>query len=69
MKKKISALIITSFLLLLKANAQIPKEVPHPDDNKPLDLSNPSEVIIYIIIPLLFIVLFFIWRNKRKKNK
>ncbi|MCW9038632.1 adenylosuccinate synthetase [Altibacter sp.] len=59
------------FLLLLLCSsrmiAQIPKEVPHPDTNSPVDLTNPADVIIYIVIPLLFVGLYFIWR--RRKNR
>ncbi|MAP54416.1 MAG: adenylosuccinate synthetase [Altibacter sp.] len=47
--------------------AQIPKEVPHPDTNAPIDLTNPADVIIYIIIPLVFVGLYFVWR--RRKNR
>jgi preprotein translocase subunit YajC len=48
---------------------QIPREVPHPDNNMPLDLSNPFEVIIYIVIPVLLIVMYFFLRKKKKHNK
>ncbi len=48
---------------------QIPREVPHPDNNTPLDLSNPFEVIIYIVIPVLLIVMYIFLRKKNKRNK
>ncbi len=55
------------FLILLSlASAQIPKDVPHPVTNTKLDLSNPADLIIYIILPVILIILYFIWR--RKKN-
>ncbi len=44
---------------------QIPREVPHPDNNTPLDFSNPFEVIIYIVIPVLLIVMYFFLRKKK----
>jgi|TARA_R100000479_G_scaffold33554_2_gene13839 H+/gluconate symporter-like permease len=69
MKKHILSLLIAFLALIFKVNAQIPKEVPHPDNNKPLDLSDPADIIIYIIIPVVFIILFFVWRRKRKKNR
>lgn len=68
MKKKISTLLAACIFLIFTVHAQIPKEVPHPDDNKPLDLSDPADLIIYIIIPVVFIILFFVWRSRRKKN-
>ncbi|MBG42407.1 MAG: adenylosuccinate synthetase [Aequorivita sp.] len=48
--------------------AQKPTEVPKPSE-KPIDLSNPADVIIYIVLPLCAILLFFIWRGKRKNPK
>ena len=49
-------------------HAQKPTEVPKPSE-KPIDLSNPADVIIYIVLPLCAILLFFIWRGKRKNQK
>lgn len=48
--------------------AQKPTEVPKPSE-EPIDLSNPADVIIYIVLPLCAIVLFFIWRGKLKNQK
>ena len=31
---------------------QIPREVPHPNTNSPIDLTRLEDVIIYIILPL-----------------
>lgn len=50
------------------AYAQIPTEVPKPSD-KPIDLSEPADIIIYIILPLCCVLLFFIWRGKQKNRK
>jgi len=47
--------------------AQIPTEVPHPDTNTPLDISNPFEIIVYIVIPVILIVLYFFLRKKRRR--
>ncbi len=48
--------------------SQKPTEVPKPSE-KPIDLSNPADVIIYIILPLCAVLFFFIWREKVKKKK
>ncbi|MEM7086070.1 MAG: adenylosuccinate synthetase [Bacteroidota bacterium] len=48
---------------------QIPREAPHPDNNVPLDLSNPFELIVYVIIPITLIVLYFFLRKKRKTGQ
>lgn len=48
-------------------SAQKPTEVPKPSD-KPIDLSNPADIIIYIVLPLVAVLFFFIWKMKRKKK-
>lgn len=53
---------------LLTISAQIPTEVPKPSD-KPIDLTNPADIIIYIILPLCAVLLYFIWRGKKRSNK
>ncbi|MDC7999970.1 adenylosuccinate synthetase [Aequorivita todarodis] len=47
--------------------AQKPTEVPKPSE-KPIDLTNPADIIIYIVLPLCAVLLFFIWRGKRKRK-
>mgnify|MGYP006188934655 CR=1 FL=1 len=65
MKNRLTALFTLLFLSTV-AFAQIPTEVPKPSE-EPIDLSNPADVIIYIILPLSMILFFFLWRKKRKK--
>ncbi|NND64202.1 MAG: adenylosuccinate synthetase [Flavobacteriaceae bacterium] len=49
---------------------QIPSEVPKPDNNTPLDFSNPFEVIVYIVIPIALLILYILLRKRRRaKNK
>ncbi|MCM5663187.1 adenylosuccinate synthetase [Galbibacter mesophilus] len=56
-------------MLLLLAFLQAPPEVPKPGNNDPLDLQSWSEVIIYILLPVLFIILYFVWRNRKNRNR
>lgn len=56
------------FLLGLQLFAQKPTEVPKPSE-EPIDLSNPADIIIYIVLPLCAVFLFFLWRGMRKKRK
>lgn len=65
--QKYISLIIFS-LLVTSLYAQKPTEVPNPSD-KPIDITNPADLIIYIILPLVFIFLFFIYWRKRKNEK
>ncbi len=48
--------------------SQIPRDVPNPQDNTPVDFTDPANIIILIILPLLVVVLVILWRNKKKKR-
>jgi RsiW-degrading membrane proteinase PrsW (M82 family) len=48
--------------------AQKPTEVPKPSE-EPIDLTNPADIIIYIVLPACAVLLYFIYRNSRKKKK
>lgn len=48
---------------------QIPREVPHPDTNSPVDFTNPADIILYITLPLLFLILYLVVRKKRSKKE
>ncbi|WP_416443332.1 adenylosuccinate synthetase [Leeuwenhoekiella sp. A16] len=45
---------------------QISQDLPHPNDNSALDLNNLQDVIIYIVIPLIIIILYILWRRSKK---
>lgn len=69
MKLKPHILYILLVLFSLKSFGQIPTEVPHPDNNTPVDFSNPADIIIYIVLPVIVIILYFVWRkNARRKD-
>lgn len=57
---------VALFLFTLSTLAQKPTEVPKPSE-KPIDLTNPADIIIYIVLPLCAILFFFIWRGKKRK--
>ncbi len=63
------AVLFTFGLIGALAHAQIPTEVPKPQDNPPVDFSDPANMILFIILPLIVILLFFIWRSKQRKDK
>ena len=48
---------------------QIPRQVPHPSNNQPIDLSKPEDVIIYIVLPLFFVLLYYIGRKLENNKK
>ncbi|MGO3181952.1 MAG: hypothetical protein ACTIJ9_03885 [Aequorivita sp.] len=69
MKTQKYSLLIFFSLVVASLYAQKPTEVPKPSDT-PIDLSNPADVIIYIILPVCAILLFIIyWRKKNKQKK
>lgn len=47
---------------------QLPFGTRNPDDNNPIDLSSPFDVIVYIILPILMIVFYILWRRDKKKR-
>ncbi len=47
---------------------QISQDVPNPVNNSAIDITNPADVIIYIILPIAAIIFYIIWR-KRKNRK
>ena len=47
---------------------QLPPGTQNPDDNSPVDFSNPFDLIVFLILPVVLIVFYFWWRNKRNKN-
>ena len=64
--KYLSLLIFS--LIYTSLYSQKPTQVPKPSD-KPIDLSNPADLIIYIILPLCVILLFFMYWRRRKNPK
>jgi len=62
------AVIATAIIVPNLVLSQIPKEQPHPVNNSPIDLSQPADIILYIVLPIICVILYFIWRNKKKKK-
>ncbi|MAO08577.1 MAG: adenylosuccinate synthetase [Alteromonas sp.] len=47
---------------------QIPTEVPNPDNNTPIELTNIFDILVFVVAPIVLIILYFVLR-KRAKNK
>lgn len=47
---------------------QLPIGTPNPDNNTPIDLTNPFDVMVYIILPILVIIFYILWRRKKRDN-
>lgn len=54
------------FACVFKVNAQLPQDLPY--DSKPVDFSDPVNIVLYIAIPLLIIVLYIFWRRRFRKK-
>jgi hypothetical protein len=48
---------------------QIPQGVPHPDANSPLSPQTPADYILYLALPLLILIGFFLWRKWKKDGE
>lgn len=48
---------------------QIPTEVPKPQNNSPIDLSSPFDVIVFIVAPILLIGFYFYFRRKQRLKR
>ncbi len=68
MKIKKYLSLITFTILASSLYAQKPTEVPKPSE-KPIDLSNPADIVIYIVLPLCAILLYFLYKRNKNKHK
>ena len=48
---------------------QLPPGAQNPDDNTPIDLSNPFDLIVYILLPIAIIILYILWKRMKKRDK
>ncbi|WP_191859513.1 adenylosuccinate synthetase [Hanstruepera ponticola] len=49
--------------------SQLPPGTRNPDDISPIDISKPFNIIVFIILPILIIILYLIWRKQKNRNK
>ncbi|HLW15314.1 MAG TPA: hypothetical protein VKX30_07460 [Flavobacteriaceae bacterium] len=62
---------ILSILLMTigQVNAQAPHFSPTQSSNLPIDFSSASDVILFLVLPILFIIFSLLaWRNSKKRN-
>ncbi|MDO9554122.1 hypothetical protein [Rhodonellum sp.] len=55
-----------SILTVFQSIAQTQREIPKP--RGPVDFSETSNVVIFIVIPLIIFILYLIWRKEIKKR-
>lgn len=45
---------------------QLPIGTPSPDNNNPIDFTKAFNVIVYIVMPILVIIFYILWRRKKR---
>ncbi|HEY9168372.1 MAG TPA: hypothetical protein VIN72_02690 [Lutibacter sp.] len=62
--KNIVFLFITGFIY-----GQKPTHSQNPQDNTPIDLNNLFDVIVFIILPIVVVIIYFLWRKQVKNDR
>jgi uncharacterized BrkB/YihY/UPF0761 family membrane protein len=69
--QKLTFLLVSFFYTLFSPSVigQVPQGIPK--DNGPIDLSSTSNIIVYVVLPLVVVAIFVIWRiaNRRKRRE
>jgi len=60
-------LILLTAMPFLQLIAQIPREVPGPND--PIDFTHLPNVLLYIGGPILMVIVFILWRRSKNKKQ
>lgn len=47
---------------------QLPIGTRNQDDS-PLDMTSPFDVIVFIVLPILMVIFYILWRKKKKQDK
>lgn len=66
--KKILVILTVFLSFSLTVLAQRPTHSANPEST-PIDLSNGFDLVVFVILPIIIIVLFFVWRNKVRKER
>ncbi len=45
------------------------QDIPQPSNNSPIDPSSTVELIVFIALPILLIITYFLMRKRNKKNR
>ena len=55
-------------MMLLNFLLQIPTGTPNPSDGSQFDFSSPFDIIMYIILPIVIVILYILYRKQRAKD-
>ena len=56
------------FVLGSVGYGQKPKQVPRAQDTS-VDFSKPENIVLFVVLPILVIVLYFVWRRSKQQGK
>lgn len=48
---------------------QAPEGIPKPSDNEPIDFTELPNVIVFIVIPILVLIFYFLWKKGKSNRK
>lgn len=65
--KKIIHIFIFFFTTAMLA--QQPTHVPSPQNNTPINLNNWFDIVVFIVLPLVMVFIYFLWRRQVKMDK
>jgi|GEM_PF-1238046 len=66
MKKFLNLIFLLFSVVML---AQQPTHVPSPQNNSPINLNSWFDILVFIILPIIMVVLYFMWRRQVKIDK
>ncbi len=67
--QKLTFLVVSFFYTLFSPSVigQVPQGIPK--DNGPIDFSSTSNIVVYIVLPILVVLIFVFWRMATKKKR
>lgn len=67
--KRLPYILSVLLFTIGKISAQAPHFSPTQSSNYPIDFSSISDVVLFLILPILFIILSLLaWRNNKKRD-
>jgi len=46
----------------------MPQNVPQPHENEPISVDTLPKMLLYVLMPIVVIIFYFVWRNRQKKK-
>ncbi len=47
---------------------QQPEGLPQADNNTPIDFTSASDLLLYVVLPVLLVLFYFWWRRSKHKG-